>query len=60
MGKHAFLTASFLCLAKSLLVNIAGTNPNSVESSVLGKTYKNCMTCGKGNHCYDLSIGFMY
>ena len=39
MGKHAFLTASFLCLAKSLLVNIAGTNPNSVESSVLGKTY---------------------
>ena len=47
--KHFHISAS-----SDRLVNIAGTNPNSVESSIWGKTNKNCMTCGKGNHCYDL------
>ena len=47
--KHFHISAS-----SDRLVNIAGTNPNSVESSIWGKTNKNCMTCGMGNHCYDL------
>ena len=51
---HVAANISISVLHQTDWLNIAGTNPNSVESSIWGKTNKNCMTCGKGNHCYDL------